>query len=303
MAGKLLEKSDELTQRMSEIAEMQSTVLAKRSSTGRGRPGFDITNAESAELFRQIAVNFTFDRNNEIPLWVQLKNLLELKINDGSLDENSRLPSELAMAKLFNLSRPVVRNALSALVSEGLIAKQPRKGIFVAAKKNDFDFMTSATGVFDDLSAKGMEVEERTYEFKLASPDADEQKALRLTDGFKVIRFVRVYVADGTPITHSTISIPAHRVPGMESFDMDNKSIFGTIRKHFGLTAARADRWITAGIADETIAERLEISVGHSLLYIRSVAVDHEGLPLEFYRSYYNADVSPIHISAKHAAD
>lgn len=159
--------------------------------------------------------------------------------------------------------------------------------------------MTSATGVFDDLSAKGMDVEERTYEFGLSAADEHETKALRLPRGFKVIRFVRVYVADGRPITHSRISLPAHRLPGMEDFDMANKSIFGTIREHYGLTVARADRWMSASVADEKIAERLEIEAGYPLIQIQSIAYDHDQLPLEFYRAFYNADVSPIHLSVE----
>ena len=159
--------------------------------------------------------------------------------------------------------------------------------------------MTSATGVFDDLGAKGMDVQERTYDFGLYPADPSETIALRLPEGFRVIRFVRVYVADGQPITHSRISLPAHRLPGMEKFDMSNKSIFGTIREHFGLTVAKAERWISAAVASDLIADRLEVKPGHPLLDIRSIAVDHDGLPLEFYRAFYNPDISPIHLQAE----
>ena len=282
---------------MGRVSDMHSAAKEPRANAGRGRPGFDVADAGTAAEFRNIAEAANFDRNSDIALWIQLKNLLELKITDGTLVADARLPSELAMADMFKVSRPVVRNALSALVSEGLIAKQARKGIFVAARRNEFDFMTSPTGVFDDLNAKGMDVQERTYEFGLFSPDDAETKALRLPNGFKVIRFVRVYVADGSPITHSRISLPAHRLPGMENFDMEDRSIFGTIREHFGLTVARADRWMTACVADQLVAQRLELDVGHPLIAIQSIAYDHEQLPLEYYQSYYNADISPIHIS------
>ena len=232
-------------------------------------------------------------------MWVQLKNLLAKEIAEGTLAPNARLPSELAMAEMFQLSRPVVRNALSALVSEGLISKQARKGIFVNSQKNEFGFMTSAISVFDDLGSKGMDVAARTYEFGLFDPDAEEKRALRLPDDFKVIRFVRVYVADGVPITHSRISLPAHRLPGMEKFEMENQSIFGTIREHFGLTVARAERQMTAEIADAEIAQRLEVKEGQPLIHIRSIAFDHSELPLEYYQAYYNSQVSPIHLSVE----
>lgn len=266
-------------------------------SAPRGRPRFEVTDAPASELFQKFAKTAIIDRNSKSPLWVQLKNQLESAIVNEVFPANLRLPSEQAMCKIFSLSRPVVRNALSVLVTEGLVVKHPRRGNFVGAKPRGFDFMTSALGVFDDLTAKGLDVVEQTYEFSLQLADADESRALRLPDGFKVIRFVRVYLADGVPITHSRISLPAHRLVGMEKFDMNNKSIFGTIRESFGLTASRADRWISARTADELTAERLQVECGQALLYIQSIAYDHENIPLEYYSAYYNADVTPIHIA------
>lgn len=290
-------KAGELVAHKPTNASMQTSVTGQANRAARGRPGYSTADAETASAFREMAKSAKFDRASDISLWVQLKNVLALKITDGSLRTDARLPSELAMADMFQLSRPVVRNALSALVSEGLIAKKARKGIFVAAQSHDFEFMTSATGVFDDLNAKGTTVQERTYEFGLFEADEEEAKALKLPPGFKVIRFVRVYVADGSPITHSRISLPAHRLEGMENIEMTNRSIFGTIRERYGLTVARADRWISASNADALLADRLEVEVGHPLLHIQSIAYDHEQLPLEYYRSFYNASVSPIHIS------
>lgn len=261
----------------------------------RGRPNYGSTDTKTAIIFKNLSISSEFDRRSNVSLWVQLKNLIHEKIIDGTLKPDARLPSELAMADMFRLSRPVVRNALSALVAEGLIVKQARKGIFVRAKPNGFGFMT-VTSVFDDLKSRGMKVEARTYDFGLYNADDEEIAALRLPNGFKVIRFVRVYIADGAPITHSRISLPAYRLPGMEHFEMDNQSIFGTIREHFGLTVRRAERSISADTASSLIAKRLEVELGHALIYIRSIAYDHDNLPLEFYKAHYNANVSPIHL-------
>ena len=270
-----------------------------KPNPGRGKPGFEVTDAIAAESFRRFAAKTNIDRNSNAPLWVQLKNELETAIIGGVLPERSRLPSEQAMCEIFSISRPVVRNALAALVSEGLIVKQPRRGIFVAGTVKEFGFMTTAAGVFDDLSSRGYDVSVITYDFGIYPADEKEKRALKLPEGFDVIRFVRVYSADGSPITHTRISLPAHRLPGMENIDMENRSIFETIRETYGLVPATADRWINACNADVLIAERLNVEEGAPLLYIQSIALDHKGLPLEFYRSYYNGEVMPIHISTE----
>lgn len=279
--------------------EKQALTTQPDKKPSRGRPGYGTADTKTAMLFRSLATSKKFDRNSDISLWVQLKNLLSDKIADGTLKPDARLPSELVMADMFRLSRPVIRNALSALVAEGLIAKQARKGIFVSAKPNEFGFMTFATSVFDDLKSRGMDVKVQTYEFGLFDPDQEEITALRLPQGFKVIRFVRVYIADGAPITHSRISLPAHRLPGMEHFQMDNRSIFGTIREHFGLTVARAERYMSAEVAGIVIAERLGVKEGQPLIHIHSIAYDHDKLPLEFYKAFYNSQVAPIHLAVE----
>lgn len=87
---------------------------------------------DSAEAFRAFAAGVALQREDPSPLWVQLKNRIEHAILDGTLPENARLPSEQAMCSMFDLSRPVIRNALQALAGEGRVIKQPRKGMFVA---------------------------------------------------------------------------------------------------------------------------------------------------------------------------
>ena len=51
------------------------------------------------------------------------------------LKPNEQLPSERELSESLSVSRNIVREALSVLVAEGLIVKQPGRGIFVT----DFD--------------------------------------------------------------------------------------------------------------------------------------------------------------------
>jgi len=277
----------------------QKRVRNKKRYASPGRPGFDVVDSLAAKQFRSFVATTEFHRNSASPLWLQLKNQLGAAIAKEKFAANSRLPSEQAMSEMFLLSRPVVRRALSELVSEGLIAKQARRGIYVCSKKPEIGFMTSALGVFDDLSSKGFKVSEKTYQFKLCLANDTEQRALELPDGFSVIRFIRVYLVEGKPITHSHISLPAHRLPGMEKLDMQSRSIFETIRENYGLSVSRAERWLSARNVYGEIAERLEVEDGAALIYIRSIAYDFDNVPLEFYTSHYNAEVAPIHLIAK----
>ena len=268
---------------------------------GRGRPGFESANNEAARRFQSIVRANRIDRNARTPLWVQLKNLLENAIYSDLLSKGTRLPSEQILCDAFALSRPVVRNALSALAAEGLVIKEPRRGMFVASRPPEVGFMTAAKGVFEDLSAKGHEVSVKTFDFGLYEANDVERRVFGLPAAHsaphKVVRILRVYRVDGAALTHTEISLPAHRLPGMEKLDIENRSIFDTIGRHYGLKPQRADRWIRAAIAPPPVAERMGVESGTPLLHIESVAFDFDGNALEYYDAYYNPDVSPLHIA------
>ena len=267
------------------------------SPRGRGRPGFKSADNEAARRFRSIVQTSRIDRSSGTPLWVQLKSLLENAIYTGVLPKGTRLPSEQVLCDAFALSRPVVRNALAALSAEGLVIKEPRRGMFVASHPPEVGFMTAAKGVFEDLSAKGHEVSVKTFDFGLHEANDIERRVFGLPGASNVIRILRVYRVDGAALTHTVISLPAHRLPGMEKLDIENRSIFDTISRHYGLKPQRADRWIRAAVAPPPVAGRMGVAPGTPLLHIESVAFDFNGNALEYYDAYYNPEVSPLHIA------
>jgi DNA-binding FadR family transcriptional regulator len=60
-----------------------------------------------------------------------LANILADRVRSGALAADERLPSERQLAREFGVSRPVVREALRALVERRLIAVEPSRGAFV----------------------------------------------------------------------------------------------------------------------------------------------------------------------------
>jgi len=78
----------------------------------------------------------------------QLYDQLLEKIVAGELTEGDKLPSENEIAKAFNVSRPVIREAVLRLQAEGLVYTRQGAGSFVKVRppENVSDF-TSPTGI------------------------------------------------------------------------------------------------------------------------------------------------------------
>ncbi|KAA9163320.1 GntR family transcriptional regulator [Amycolatopsis acidicola] len=63
----------------------------------------------------------------------QVEDTLRASVLNGRLAAGERLPAEAELARQFSVSRPTIRQALSALETQGLIRKVPgaRGGWFV----------------------------------------------------------------------------------------------------------------------------------------------------------------------------
>ncbi len=80
-----------------------------------------------------------------IPLYVQLKDIIQKRIVNKEYDEYKALPSEATLAKEFKTSVSTVRQALALLVAEGIVEKRQGKGNFIATNKKTLSLFTWMT--------------------------------------------------------------------------------------------------------------------------------------------------------------
>ena len=72
--------------------------------------------------------------NRSIPLYYQLEHILRTQIESGEAVPGQRLPTEQELSRQYHISRATVRQALAALVSEGLLYRRQGKGTFVTER-------------------------------------------------------------------------------------------------------------------------------------------------------------------------
>ena len=72
-------------------------------------------------------------QSNFAPLYLQLANILEQRINSGEFPLQSQLPTEVLLAKDFEVSLITVRGAMKVLINKGLVERFPGKGTFVVS--------------------------------------------------------------------------------------------------------------------------------------------------------------------------
>lgn len=78
------------------------------------------------------------DKQHPLPVYLQLKEVLQNQIERGVYFSHQKLPSERDLCQRYNLSRMTTRRALKALIAEGLAYTRAGKGTFVS-RRTDID--------------------------------------------------------------------------------------------------------------------------------------------------------------------
>src|SRR5690606_39612226 len=64
------------------------------------------------------------DKNSRVPLYYQLKEIIQEMIENEELQPNEPIPTERELCEIHGISRMTVREAIMALVNEGVLYRE-----------------------------------------------------------------------------------------------------------------------------------------------------------------------------------
>ena len=75
------------------------------------------------------------NKNLNVPLYAQLKELILGEIQSGALKAGDMIPTEHELMEQYSISRNVVRQAIGELVEGGYLIRKKAKGTFVSTPR------------------------------------------------------------------------------------------------------------------------------------------------------------------------
>ncbi|MFZ2501044.1 MAG: GntR family transcriptional regulator [Nocardioides sp.] len=196
----------------------------------------------------------------------------------------SPAPSERELVKRFGVARMTVRQALDALVSEGLLERIPGKGTFVAQPRNRVGRLTSFS---EEMTARGYRPESQTLVARVEQAGPGVARALALDEGAPVIHWRRLRFADGDPIAVEDAYLSEVLVPGLIQSVMPSSLHAELDRRN--LKPTWAEDSIKASIAGPVEAKLLGIEAASPILRVARRAIAGE-VPVSVTQSSYRSD-------------
>lgn len=228
------------------------------------------------------------NKQGAVPLYLQLKKLLELEISRGALPPHSRIPSERELSEQYAISRMTARQALLELISEGRLYTSAGKGTFVAEPKIR-QSLQSLTSFTEDMRQRGLEPTTRLLTCELQPASSTVAATLRLPDDAHVVRIERLRLADDEPMALETAFLAFDGMERLLDLDLSG-SLYAVLRSEWGIIPAEAQQEFEAMLAQPRERALLKLNDGAPVLAIQRTTFDSDGRPFEFVQSIYRSD-------------
>ena len=228
-------------------------------------------------------------RGEGIALWRRIADVLRREIAAGTHQTGQRIPSEAALANRFSVNRHTVRQAVAALVQDGLVRTEQGRGTIVTSRPIDYP-IGPRTRFSEIVSRQARAPSGRLISATEAEADVEVASALELSRGDRVLRLETLSAADGVPLNVATSWFPADRLPGFVAHYAETGSITKALERCGVADYHRRETRVTARIADAEDALALKIEPGSPLIATESVNTDPDGKPIQYSLARFAAD-------------
>lgn len=228
------------------------------------------------------------DKHGAVPLYLQLKRMLETGITTGAFPPHSRVSSERELSEQYGISRMTARQALAELIQEGRLYTSAGKGTFVAEPKIQQN-VQSLTSFTEEMRSRGLLPATQLLRSELVPATVAAARSLRLPEGTPVVCIERLRLADHEPLALETACLSFDGMERLLSISVA-ESLYAVLRREFNIIPVEAMQEFEATLAQPRERTLLHVKEGAPVLRLQRTTFDAARRPFEYVQSVYRGD-------------
>lgn len=234
----------------------------------------------------------TIDRNSPIPIYYQIETDLKKRIIRREWDKSQQLPTEIELAKHYNVSRITLRQALAELEKDGVISKQRGKGTFINSDPAPYVNNLSYTLVAGDrIKQQPYSIAATVLEQMVVTdifPDVYEHLELKPDD--RVVYIKRLFILNGKPLAVGRSWLSAKIVPDLENTQLINNSLSQTLLRKYKIHASLVEDYMEVVRSTQAECNLLKCAYDTPLILIKGTSFFDDNQPLEYSNMLWAGD-------------
>lgn len=246
--------------------------------------------------------SYKIDRNSPIPVYYQVELDLKNRILKGEWDGFDKLPTEVDLAKQYDISRLTLRQSIAELEKNGMIRRERGKGLYIEENNEPF-FLTLSYSVASQHPSK-TRITATLLEKKIITdlfPTVADKLKLKSTDN--VVYIKRVFNYNNRPIAICTSYINEKYVPNFANKELIDNSIVKSLKKYYNISVSNVDDTLEAIRPSQTECKLLKLTYNVPLISIKGLSFINNTAPLEYSRTVWSGDSVKFTIPLKNTGN
>ncbi len=230
------------------------------------------------------------DRSGVTPLYVQLREWMEQRILAGEWPPGTKLKAEAELADELELARGTVRKAIEELTAAGLLTRTHGRGTFVSPRTLEQPLAQRLVTHSEALLAQGISFETQVLECSVVGASALVANRLQIGVGELVLHLSRVRTSGDEALILLHNDVVYSVCPGAEQCDFTHLRLFQVLEEQYGLQLASAHRTFQAQVAEEAVADALQLVAGDAVMHMMQTTFLPSGAPVEISSIWLRGD-------------
>lgn len=242
-------------------------------------------------------MDFRLNQQSSVPLHSQIEEYLRSLITLKEYKSGKTLlPKEVTLSKKLGVSRNTVRQAVNALVNEGLVERKKRVGTKVVNKKitTRLDNWISFT---KEMRNQGIDVVNYMVQNILVNAPNEINESLAISQSKEIWKLEKIRGSKEAKYLYSVSYFhPRVGITGKEDF---NTPLYELLEKEHDIIVSTSKERISAITASKAIGKLLDVKEETPILKRERLVCDLGDRPVEYNIVYYRTDYFTYDIEIK----
>lgn len=235
---------------------------------------------------------------HKIPLYQKILHDIKDNISNGIYKAEDKLPTEEEFCTRYNTSRTTVRRALLELDQQGIIISRQGSGsivspqIFTQSLQRFYSFSK-------EMRKKGKHPSNKILSFDTIIAPANIKKIMKLEkDNEKVMRLIRLRLADNKPYMYSTNYLLLTPFIGLSQSMLENNDLYEILQERYNVIFSKAIESFRPILCDTDIASYINLDTTQPCMFINRITHSLNNI-IEYTESYIRGDKFEFSIELK----
>lgn len=240
--------------------------------------------------------------NQSLPLYHRIRQALAQQIRDGKPASGEQIPTEAELAARYQVSRTTVRQALDALVRDGLIVRKRGKGTFVGRPYLPTP-LTRLTSFYEDMTALGLKPSTKLLSLRQVKAAREVAGKLSVEPGtaLRVVECLRL--ASDEPLLYTLTYLADDIGSKLDPKQVETTAIYTILEDFLGIPLVEGEYVISATKAGNIVSKALGVPAGAPVLLVERTTFGQNLKPIAFDLRYQRADCTRYSLRLRRSPD